>query len=114
MSVAGPRELETPMPGFSPQRVTRSVVKWTFVLMALVSVRVEAQTGTVTGTVTSESGQTLAAAQVSIVGTSLGTRTGLDGKYTIVNVPVGPQRVRVQFIGHRPMDQQVNVTAGTV
>jgi hypothetical protein len=87
-------------------------VQLTFALLVLVSARTVAQTGTVTGTVTSESGQALAAAQVSIVGSSLGTRTGMDGRYTVVNVPVGPQRVRVQFIGHRPLDQAVNVTAG--
>jgi hypothetical protein len=29
----------------------------------------------------------------------------MDGRYTIVNVPAGPQRIRVQFIGHRPSDQ---------
>src|SRR5687768_6053372 len=100
------------MPGFSPHRITWSVVQWTFALLVLVSARSVAQTGTITGTVTSESGQALAAAQVSVVGTSLGTRTGMDGRYTVVNVPVGQQRVRVQFIGHRPMDQAVTVTAG--
>jgi TonB-linked SusC/RagA family outer membrane protein len=80
--------------------------------MVLVAARVGAQTGTIAGTVTSESGQTLAGAQVLVVGTTLGTRTGTDGRYTIVNVPAAQYRVRVQFIGHRPMDQAVTVTAG--
>jgi TonB-linked SusC/RagA family outer membrane protein len=80
--------------------------------MVLVAARLGAQTGTITGTVTSENGQTLSGAQVLVVGTSLGTRTGNDGGYTIVNVPAAQYRVRVQFIGHRPMDQQVTVTAG--
>lgn len=82
------------------------------VLLALAAAGAGAQTGTITGAVTSESTQPLAAAQVTVVGTTLGTRTGNDGRYTIVNVPAGQQRVRVQFIGHRPMDQLVTVTAG--
>ncbi|HEX6316295.1 MAG TPA: TonB-dependent receptor plug domain-containing protein, partial [Gemmatimonadaceae bacterium] len=100
------------MPGFPSYRLTLSLAQWTFVLMALTGASARAQTGTISGTVQSESGQPLAAAQVTVVGTSLGTRTGMDGRYTVVNVPVGQHRVRVQFIGHRPMDQSVNVTAG--
>ena len=100
------------MPGFSVQRLSWRFAKWTFVLMVATGARVSAQTGTVTGTVTSENGQLLAAAQVSVVGSTLGTRTGMDGRYTVVNVPAGPQRIRVQFIGHRPADQAVTVTAG--
>ncbi|MFN8581372.1 MAG: carboxypeptidase-like regulatory domain-containing protein [Gemmatimonadaceae bacterium] len=72
-----------------------------------------AQTGTVTGTVTTEAAVVLANAQVTLVGTGLGTRTGLNGKYTIVNVP-GPAtyRVRVQMIGHRPEERTITVNVG--
>ena len=80
--------------------------------MIALSVTVGAQTGTITGKVTSENGNTLAAAQVQVVGTSLGTRTGMDGSYTITNVPAAQYRVRVQFIGHRPLEQAVTVPAG--
>ena len=52
-------------------------------------------------------------AQVLVVGTGLGTRTGSNGQYTIVNVPAASYRVRVQMIGHRPVDQSVTVTAGS-
>lgn len=100
------------MPRYSTQRLTLCVTKWSAVLLVAIGARAGAQTGTVNGTVRSESGQTLAAAQVTVVGTTLGTRTGLDGRYSVVNVPVGQHRVRVQFIGHRPLDQAVNVTAG--
>jgi TonB-dependent starch-binding outer membrane protein SusC len=99
------------MPGFLSQRMWR-FAKWTFVLLTVAGARASAQTGTVSGTVTSETGATLAAAQVTIVGSTLGARTGIDGRYTIVNVPAGQQRIRVQFIGHRPTDQTVTVTAG--
>ena len=49
----------------------------------------QAQTGTVSGTVTGEIGQPIAGAQVALVGTGLGTLTNPNGKYTIVNVPAG-------------------------
>jgi TonB-linked SusC/RagA family outer membrane protein len=70
------------------------------------------QTGTISGTITGESSQPLNGAQILIVGTGLGTRTADNGRYTIVNVPVGSHRVRAQMIGHRPMEQTVTVSAG--
>jgi len=100
------------MPRLFRKRLAYSHLRWTASLLVLVAARVGAQTGTVTGTVTSEGGQTLTGAQVLIVGTTLGSRSGSDGRYTIVNVPAASYRVRVQFIGHRPMDQAATVTAG--
>lgn len=100
------------MPRLSKYGQASRFARWTAALMVLIAGSAGAQGGTVSGKVTSESGASLAAAQVLIVGTSLGTRTGTDGNYTIVNVPAGSQRVRVQFIGHRPQDQAVTVTAG--
>src|SRR3970040_695816 len=93
------------LPRLLLKRLAGSQVRWTASLMVLVAARVGAQTGTITGTVRSENGQTLSGAQVLVVGTTLGTRTGNDGRYTIVNVPAADYRVRVQFIGHRPMAQ---------
>ena len=100
------------MPRLLLERLACSHLRWTASLMVFAAVQVGAQTGTITGTVTSESGQTLAGAQVLVVGTGLGSRTGNDGRYTIVNVPAAQYRVRVQFIGHRPQDQSVTVPAG--
>lgn len=94
----------------SPWRV--GLGGWSAALLVIAAARLGAQTGTITGRVTSESSAPLAAAQVVVVGSTLGTRTSTDGRYTIVNVPAGQQRVRVQFIGHRPMDQLVTVPAG--
>jgi TonB-linked SusC/RagA family outer membrane protein len=69
-------------------------------------------TGTVSGRVTADNGQPLAGAQVSLRGTGLGTRTGDNGRYTIVNVPVGQYRLRAQMLGHRPVEDSVTVVAG--
>jgi dipeptide/tripeptide permease len=49
---------------------------------------VTAQTSTISGVVTSEEdGESVVGASVLVKGTSLGTVTGIDGKFTIANVP---------------------------
>lgn len=70
------------------------------------------QTGTVTGSVAGETGQPLQGAQVSLVGTRLGTVTAANGKFTIVNVPAAQYRLRAQMIGHRALEEPITVTAG--
>ena len=64
------------------------------------------------GRVANEAGQPLLGAQVQLVGTGLGTRTGENGRYTIVNVPAGQYRLRTQMLGHRPVEATITVTAG--
>jgi TonB-dependent SusC/RagA subfamily outer membrane receptor len=84
-------------------------------LVLLASARIatgQAQTGTISGTVTGEIGQPIGGAQVALVGTGLGTLTNPNGKYTIVNVPAKEYRLRAQMIGHRPIENPVTVTAG--
>src|SRR5262245_38413387 len=63
--------------------------------------RVPARAGVVRGKVTDkENGQPVVAAQVTIVGTSLGALTNNDGIYTINGVPAGQVTVRVARIGY--------------
>ena len=72
-----------------------------------------APAGRIVGTVTdSASAQPLTSATVLVVGTTIGTMTGADGRYTLVNVPAGERRVRVQRIGYAPQERAVTVTAG--
>ncbi len=72
--------------------------------------RLSAQQGEVTGRVTDKtSGQGLAGAQVSIVGTTIRALTGQDGRYRVVNVPPGQATVRVAFIGYGTATQPVTV-----
>lgn len=69
--------------------------------------------GAVSGTVRdAASGRPVRAAEVSIVGTRLGTVTGDSGSYSIANVPAGAVRVRVQRIGYAPVEQGATVPAG--
>jgi TonB-dependent starch-binding outer membrane protein SusC len=71
--------------------------------------------GRIAGTVTSADSailQPLGGATVLVVGTELGSITGSDGRFTINNVPPGPQRVRAQRIGFAPQELEVVVAAG--
>ncbi len=69
--------------------------------------------GTITGKVTdSETGGALPGANVLIVGTSLGSATGLSGDYVISDVPAGSYTMRVSYVGYTPMQATVQVVGG--
>lgn len=61
---------------------------------------VTAQTSTISGVVTSEEdGEPVVGASVLVKGTTLGTVTDIDGKFTISNVPSSAKTLQVSFIG---------------
>ena len=82
-------------------------------LMSLLPLAVQAQTGQVTGVVTSTIGQPLAGVQVGVVGSQLRTVTAADGRYSLANVPIGPRAIQASSIGYASSEQVVNVTAGS-
>src|SRR5947208_1943759 len=57
----------------------------------------------------SVSGQGIAVATVTVVGTGLSARSGDDGSYRIANVPPGPTTVKVSRIGYMPASKAVTV-----
>ena len=68
------------------------------------------QGGTVTGRVTdSLSGQGIAVATVTVVGTGLSARSGEDGRFRMTDVPVGEHTVRVVRIGYSAVTKPVTV-----
>src|SRR5688572_19489574 len=71
------------------------------------------QVGTVSGRVSSSSGEGISGAQISVQGTRLGAVGRSDGLYVIPNVPAGTHVVVVERIGFQTLRQQgVTVTAG--
>ena len=61
---------------------------------------VTAQTSTVRGIVTStEDGEPVVGASVLVEGTSLGSTTDIDGKFSITNVPNSAKTLRVTYVG---------------
>ncbi len=70
--------------------------------------------GTIGGQVVDEAtNQPLSNVQIFIPGTSLGTLTNVQGRYTIVNVPAGTAELRATRLGYSSATQTVNVTAGS-
>ncbi|MEP2348815.1 MAG: TonB-dependent receptor, partial [Algoriphagus sp.] len=71
---------------------------WVFILMLLLSSEsILAQSKTVSGTVTSDTGETMPGVSILLKGTTVGTTTDLDGKYSI-NANAGDVLV-FSFIG---------------
>jgi TonB-dependent starch-binding outer membrane protein SusC len=72
-----------------------------------------AQTGVISGTVVDQgTGLPIPGANVSIVGTTIGAATNMDGEYRIPNAPSGEQQLQAAFIGFRTQRMSVNVAAG--
>jgi len=82
------------------------------VALALATAPVQAQTGTVTGTIQDASGQPLAGAQVSIEGTTIGGLSSDAGRYLLNNVPVGDYDITAVLLGYTSVTQSVTVQAG--
>ena len=71
------------------------------------------QSGTITGRVTdAANGQPIAAAQVSVVGTNVGTQANTDGQFTLRGVNAGAVELRVLRVGYAETKQNITVTAG--
>lgn len=69
-------------------------------------------TRTVQGVVRdSLTGEVLSGAILAIPGTSIGALTNVDGRFTIVGVPIAPQTLEVHEIGYEPM--VIQLTAGS-
>jgi iron complex outermembrane receptor protein len=71
-----------------------------------------AQTGQVTGAVTSAEGRALSGANVSVVGGGARAVTGPDGRYSLDRVNAGTVQVAVTTLGYAPATRSVTVTAG--
>ncbi|MBW3627674.1 MAG: TonB-dependent receptor [Gemmatimonadetes bacterium] len=78
----------------------------------LTATRPEQAAGTITGVVTGSGGRPLAGVSVAVAGTTRGSQTDAQGRYTITGVPAGRRTLRATFAGHGEAVQQVTVTDG--
>lgn len=87
-------------------------------LLAVSPVHAQAvTTGSVSGTVTAESGEPLANVQVQVMnrstGFSAGVTTGLSGRYTVAGLEVGSNYViNVRRIGYEPQSRDIGISLG--
>ena len=70
------------------------------------------QTGSVSGRLVSK-GESLPGAVVIIEATKLGTTTAFDGTFQLFNIPIGKQIIKVSYLGFKPLQKEVVITAGT-
>src|SRR2546425_6386612 len=74
-----------------------------------------AQGGRVEGRVTAAaSGAPIPSAEVSVVGTNLGTRTNPEGRFVLLDVPAGPHDLRILAIGYKLGTLRLVVRSDTV
>ncbi len=79
------------------------------IFLCLATVATFAQSGPVTGMVVDEKGEPLIGVTVKVSGTSVGTSTDLDGKFSL-NVPAKKSRLDISYVGYRT--QHVDVLPG--
>ncbi|MCH8486937.1 MAG: TonB-dependent receptor [Candidatus Cyclonatronum sp.] len=70
------------------------------------------QTGMVSGTVTSGSGETLIGVNILVKGTDSGTSTNIQGRYLLEQVPAGQVTVVVSYVGFKAEERTVTVQPG--
>ncbi len=76
---------------------------------------VTAQTQTITGVVISEEdGQPVIGASVLVKGTQLGTITGVDGDFTLPNVPSSAKTLQVSYIGMQTQEVAIKPTVKVI
>jgi outer membrane receptor for ferrienterochelin and colicins len=68
--------------------------------------------GVVRGTVRDKDGASISGASIAIPGTTLSTRSDLQGLYRITDVPPGRVRVYAAALGYGPVDTVVALTGG--
>lgn len=72
-----------------------------------------AQTGSITGKIIDpDTNEPLIGVTVLVEGTNKGEITDLNGSFTILNVPVGPQTLRLKYVGYEETTVNAVVTEG--
>lgn len=68
--------------------------------------------GAVTGIVTDQDGLSVISGTVAVQGTTKGTITDFDGKYTINNLSPGPQILIFSYVGYQTVKKEVTIVEG--
>ena len=77
-----------------------------FALLSVISIGMYAQGKTVSGTVVDKTGETVIGASVVVKGTTNGTITDFDGKFTLSNVP-NDGTIEISFVGYKTQEISV-------
>jgi len=91
-----------------------TMLRFTFLTLfsLLLSVMVQAQTGTITGNITDELNRPLPGATIQVQTTTLGTTSVENGNYRLDEVPAGTFELLVRHIGYRTARYTVTLSSG--
>jgi TonB-dependent receptor len=82
--------------------------------MLPLSILFSQESGKIYGIVTDQStGEALIGANITLKGTSLGTSSGIDGKYTLYPIPSGSYTLVARYIGYKGQEFPIEVKAGS-
>lgn len=88
--------------------------KLTLFSLLFLAIAVQAQRGTVTGTIKATEGgilQPMPFVNVLLKGTTTGATTDLDGRFSFASEP-GAHALQVSFVGYEPIERAITVVAG--
>ncbi|NTW33051.1 MAG: SusC/RagA family TonB-linked outer membrane protein [Bacteroidetes bacterium] len=88
--------------------VTISIVGF----MLFWSFSVSAQKATLSGTIFDEKNQQMIGVSVSLKGTTTGSISDINGKYTIANLDAGKYTIVAYMIGYTKIEKEIELTAG--
>lgn len=87
--------------------------KWYFALSLLIIQHIcKAQSGTIQGIVYDENKQTVIGATISVMGTSIGTKTNVNGQFQIRNLNDGTFQLQISYVSYKTIKQEVSVKNG--
>ena len=87
---------------FILQRIDHSFVKYFLAgILLLFQLNASAQVRTITGTVTGESGEAIPGVTAQVPGTTVGTLTDINGKFSL-SIPAGAKTLSFSFVGMEP------------
>lgn len=69
-------------------------------------------TGIIRGNVSDQEGKPLTGATIVIEQTTIGTISDANGNYQVLGVPAGKQKIRISFIGYKPMLREAEIRKG--
>ena len=94
-------------------RYTRSLLSTLLVLLPA-ALAMGQSTGIVSGVITDENTNLpLPGANIIVAGTTIGTTSGLDGRYVLVRVPTGETAIQVSYLGYATVTRDVSVSGGS-
>ncbi len=72
--------------------------------------KIHAQAGTVNGIITDENGIYVPGANIYIENTKKGAVSDFDGRFTLLNVPSGEQKLIVTFLSYQKIEKAIKIT----